>query len=149
VWADAVFFGSQGFGLINELERRGLDARTYDTYRVAVTPHRTTDRASATAEVVITTGIYIAEWRAKPGAVEVAYSDPRSEAERAEFETLRSESIAALEAAGMPEAAALVDINLFGVSLDPQLPPEIERKIVRMLVLGSAMAVFIAPTGTF
>ncbi len=72
VWADAYYFGSQGYGMINELERRGFDAGAYPTYRVPVTQQRIIPQGAATAEVVLATGINVAVWRAEPGVVEVA-----------------------------------------------------------------------------
>ncbi|MGB8859323.1 MAG: hypothetical protein WCC60_08705 [Ilumatobacteraceae bacterium] len=149
IWEDAYYFGSQGYGLISELERRGFTARAYDTFRVPVTPQRITDAAHATAEVALVTGIYIAEWRARPGVVEVVDFEPRTAAELDEFARLRQESVTALGAAGLDDVAALVDSNLMGARLDPRLPPGVESKLVRMLVLGEETAVFIAPPGSF
>ncbi|MEQ1702374.1 MAG: hypothetical protein ABMA25_19870 [Ilumatobacteraceae bacterium] len=149
VWADAYYFGSQGYGLISELERRGFDARAYDTYRVPVTPQRITDPSRATAEVVLVTGVNIELWRAKDGAEEVAFFEPRSADELAEFQRLRAEAIEQLQAAGMEDVAALVDTNLFGASIAPGLPAGVEPKLARMLVLGEETAVFVAPPGTF
>jgi hypothetical protein len=149
VWNDAYYFGSQGYGLINELERRGFDARAYETYRVPVTQHRITDPASATAEVVFATGINVAAWRDREGAVEVAFFEPRSADELAEFDRLHDEVIDELTSAGLDDVVEMVDSNLFGASLDPRVPAATEHKMARMLVLGQETAVFIAPAGTF
>ena len=149
IWEDAYYFGSQGYGLISELERRGFNARAYDTFRVPVTPQRMTDPANATADVALVTGMYIDEWRARPNVVEVAYFEPRSETELAEFAQLREESLAMLHDAGLDDVAALVDTNLMGARLDPRLPAAAEPMLVRMLVLGEATAIFIAPPGSF
>lgn len=149
VWNDAYYFGSQGYGLISELERRGFDARAYETYRVPVTPHRITDPASATAEVVFATGVNVAAWRDRDEAVEIAWFEPRSAEELAEYERLRGEVIAELEAEGLDDVVALVDTNLFGASLDARVPVATEQKMARMLVLGQETAVFLAPPGTF
>jgi hypothetical protein len=67
----------------------------------------------------------------------------------AEFTRLHDESVASLNAAGLGELAGMVDTNLFGASLDPRLPPGVEPKLARMLVLGEETAVFVAPPGTF
>ncbi len=149
VWADAYYFGSQGYGLISELERRGFTARAYETYHVPVTPQRITDPAHATAEVVLATGIDIAKWAAVAGAVEVADFEPRSAAELAEFDRLHDAAVSALADAGLDDVAAMVDSNLFGASVDPRLPAGVEAELARMLVLGEETAVFIAPPGTF
>jgi hypothetical protein len=149
IWEDAYYFGSQGYGLISELERRGFTARAYATFRVPVTPQRITDPAHATAEVALVTGVNIADWRAKPGVVEVADFEPRSTAELDEFSHLRDDAIRQLRAAGLDDVAALVDTNLMGARLDPRLPAEVEPMLVRMLILGEATAIFIAPPGSF
>jgi hypothetical protein len=148
VWADAYYFGSQGYGMINELERRGFHVGAYPTYHVPVTPQRIFPEASATADVVLATGVNVAAWQAKPGVVQVADVEPRDAAELAEFQQLRGESIAALQAADLPDIAELVDTNLFLARIDPRLPPGVEGKLSRMLALGEETAVFIAPAGT-
>ena len=149
VWADAYYFGSQGYGMINELERRGFDAGAYPTYRVPVTQQRIIPPGAATAEVVLATGVNVAVWRATPGVVEVADVEPRDAGELAEFERLRTEAIDALNGADLPDVAALVDTNLFLASTDPRLPAGVEGRLTRMLELGEETAVFIAPPGTF
>ena len=148
-WADAYYFGSQGYGLISELERRGFDARATPTFRVPVTPQRTIDPALATAEVVLATGVNVAKWRAVEGAVEVAFVEPRSERELVEFEALRAQVVDGLHAEGLDDLVDLVDTNLFGLSIDPALPADLEPAVARMLILGEESAVFIAPPGSF
>ena len=149
VWNDAYYFGSQGFGLISELERRGFDARAYETYRVPVTPHRIITPENATAEVVLATGINVAAWRERDGVEEIAFFEPRSADELEEFERLHDAVVAELRAAGLDDLVDMVDSNLFGASLDPRLPEATEQKMARMLVLGQETAVFLAPPGTF
>jgi hypothetical protein len=149
VWADAYYFGSQGYGMINELERRGFHAGAYPTYRVPVTQQRIITEGAATAEVVLATGINVTAWEAKPGVVEVAAVEPRDATELAEFERLRAEVIDALDAAGLFDVVELVDTNLFLASTDPRLPAGVEAKLTRMLALGEETAVFVAPPGSF
>jgi hypothetical protein len=149
VWSDAYYFGSQGYGLISELERRGFDAKAYETYRVPVTPQRITTPDAVDAEVALVTGVNIDRWRAIPGVEEVAFVEPRSPEELTEFDQLRDEVIAGLDAAGLGELVALIDTNLFGLSVHPDLPAELEPLVARMLVLGEETAVFVAPPGTF
>ncbi len=144
-WSDAYFFGSQGYGLVNDLERAGLHVGVDETFRVPVTPQRVLDRSVATAEVHLSTGTYIDEWRAKPDAVEVAYVDERTPDEVAEYAELRQSAIDGLEAAGLADVVDLVDTNLFGASLDPRLPRPVQTAMARMLIIGQPAAVFIAP----
>lgn len=148
-WADAAYFGSQGYGLVNELERRGIDARAFPPYRVPMTPQRTATAAELDAELVLVTGSKIERWRAVPGVVIVADVDLRTSDERAEFESLRLDAIAELEAAGLDAIVPLVDENLFGASIDPRTPLSVQHTLSRMLVLGQRTVVFLAPPGTF
>lgn len=143
-WSDAYFFGSQGYGLVNDLEREGLHVGVDETFRVPVTPQRVIDRSTATAEIHLSTGSYIDEWRSKTDAVEVAYVDSRTPEEVAEYDALREEAIAGLRSAGLDDIVELVDTNLFGASLDPRLPRAVQTAMARMLIIGQPAAVFIA-----
>ena len=149
VWADAYYFGSQGYGLVNELERLGLHAYGYPTYHVPMTPHRITTVDHATAEVVLATGVNVARWQAIAGVEQVADVDPRTPDELARFQQLHDDTTAGLAAAGLTDLVPMVDTNLFGASIDPRVPPEIEHMMAEMLVLGEETAVFIAAPGTF
>jgi len=149
VWADAYYFGSQGYGLVNELERLGLHAYGYPTYHVPMTPHRITTPDRATAEVVLATGVNVARWKGIAGVEQVADVEPRTPAELARFNQLHDDVTAGLTSAGLTDLVPMVDTNLFGASIDPRVPPEIEQMMAEMLVLGEETAVFIAPTGTF
>ena len=144
-WSDAYFFGSQGYGLVNDLERAGLHVGVDDTFRVPVTPQRVIDRANATAEIHLSTGSYIDEWRSKADVVEVAYVDSRTPAEVKEYDALHADVIAGLHDAGLDDVVDLVDTNLFGASLDPRLPRNVQTAMARMLIIGQPAAVFIAP----
>lgn len=147
---DAAFFGSQSYGLVSELERRGIDARATPTYRVPMTPQRTIDPndPAVTAEVVLVTGSYLDEWRSRPDVVEVASFEPRTDDEIALWFRLRAESAQRLEESGLADLVPMLDTNLFGASLDPRLPADVEVRLSEMLVLGLESAVFVAPPGT-
>lgn len=146
-WSDAFFFGSQGYGLVNELERAGLHVGVDPTFRVPVTPWRVVDRAGVAAEIHLSTGSYIDEWRARGDAVEVAYVDPRTPEEVAEFDSLHAQVVTGLQAAGLDDLVPEVDTNLFGASLDTRLPSAVQSAMARMLIIGEPIAVFIAPAG--
>lgn len=147
-WSDAAHFGSQGYGLVSELERAGFDVGALEPYRVPITDHRVVDPDDAAAMVTLANGPWIERWRRTPGAVEVAFVDPRSPAETEAFEQLRSGAINGLRDAGLDELVPLVDGNLFGASIDARLPPEVEDRLARMLDLGLPTAVFVSPPGT-
>lgn len=147
-WTDAYFFGSQGYGLVNELERAGYDAGVLDPWRVPVTPYRVMSPDDATVGVHLATGIRVEEWRARPDAVEVAVVEPRSPVELAEYDALRSTAIDELRSAGLDELVDLVDSNLFLVSNDPRVSRTAAEAMARMLILGQETAVFFVPPGT-
>jgi hypothetical protein len=147
-WTDAVYFGSQAYGLVSELERAGFDAGMTRTWQVPTTSHRVIEPADATAEVVLATGVFVERWRDVPDAVEVTYVEPRSSAERAEFSRLRSVVIDDLRAHGLDDVVPNVDANLFGASIDERISDQAERWLARMIVLGEPTAVFVVPPGT-
>ncbi len=149
VWDDSTHIGSQGYGLLSELERRGFDVGAAPLYRVPATPQRTLTDAEATARVVLVTGeAAIDAWRALPGAVEVARVDPRSAADDAELALLRTRVVDDLEAAGLAELVPHLDENLFTASIDVRVPFATQLRMAKMLQLGVPTAVFVAAPGT-
>ncbi len=146
-WSDAYFFGSQGYGLVNELQRAGFDAGVYEPWRVPVTPQRVIPIEETTAEVILATGGYVETWRADDRVTEVASYDPRTADERREFAKLRADVLDDLAATGLDDLAPLVDTNLFGASLDQRLSTVSQDAIARMLYLGRETSVFIGPPG--
>jgi hypothetical protein len=146
-WDDAYYFGSQGYGLVSELERAGFDAGLSKTFHVPITDHRVIETRDATATVHLATGRYVEAWRAVPDAVEVAYVEPRNAAERATFSRLRSDVIDDLRSDGLGDLVPMVDDNLFGLSIDERISDRAERWTARMLRLGEPTAVFVTPPG--
>ncbi len=146
-WEDVAHFGSQGYGLVSELERVGFDVGVYDTWRVPVTHHRVIPPEQATAEVILVTGSYVEQLRGDDRVVEVAAIDPRSVDERAEYDRLRTDLIADLRADGLDDLVPLVDSNLFGVRVDLRLSDDEVELANRLLHLGQETAVFIGAPG--
>jgi hypothetical protein len=144
-WSDAADIGSPGFGLLLELERRGLDVAADEYFRVQVTPHRAGPRDLADAQVHLATGSYIERWQAIPDAVQVATYDPRADADRAEFDEVRAALVARLADEGLGELVPLVDENLFGISVDTRLSAADHADLARLIEIGQPMAVFLAP----
>jgi hypothetical protein len=144
-WSDAFFFGSEAYGLVNELERAGIHVGVDHPFAVPVTFHRVIDRPQAQAEIHFASGQYIDQWLAMPGQVEVANIDPRTPAERAEFDRLRSAVIDGLTSLGLADLVKWVDINLFGAAVDGRVPLDLRLKMSRMLDIGEPIAVFIGP----
>jgi hypothetical protein len=144
-WSDAADIGSPGFGLLDELERRGLDVGADEYFRVQITGHRARQRADADAQIHLATGAYIDRWRAVPDAVEVAMYDPRTPAQRAEYVEVRERFIGRLATEGLDELVPLVDTNLFGISTDVRLSAADQVDLSTLIAIGQPMAVFIAP----
>ncbi|NNE12048.1 MAG: hypothetical protein HKN41_07350 [Ilumatobacter sp.] len=147
-WQDAVFIGAQGYGLVNELERRGFDVGVHTTWRVPVTHHRVLAPGSYDAEIHLVSGDYIDDWRSRPDHVEVATVDVRTDDERRRFDELEAQVDDRLRELGRPELIDVVDGNLFGASLDPDLPQDVIDDMAEMLLIGEPVSVFIAPAGS-
>jgi uncharacterized membrane protein len=138
--------GATGFGLLNELDRRGFDVGMIAALGPEATRYHVRDPADATGVVHLATGFAdIAAWRAKPGVREVARTDPRTPLEQAEFSRLRAEVIYDLNAAGLPELGRTVDVNLFRLGNNRRVPALTRLKLARMMTLGLKEAVFIGP----
>ena len=144
-WSDAADIGSPGFGLLDDLERRGLEVRA-DPYRhVPATDYRVAEPAEADAQIHLATGAYIERWRQVPFAVEVATYEPRDAVELARYHQTRRRLIDRLADEGLNEVIEQVDYNLFGGSLNPNLSDEDIADFTTLLDLGQPMSVFIAP----
>lgn len=144
-WSDAADIGSPGFGLLNELERRGLDVAADEFFAVQVTDHRVRPRAEADAQIHLATGRYVDTWRAVPDAVEIAEYDPRTPEQLAESTDVRARFTERLDAEGLGELIPLIDTNLFGMSVDTRLSAADHADLSRLIELGQPMVVFIAP----
>jgi hypothetical protein len=147
-WQDAAYIGSPGYGVLNELERRGFDVGVHDTWRVPAGAHRVLEPDAIDAEVHVVTGSYVDEWRQRDGYVEVAYVDERTPDQRARYAELEAQVIAELHAIGRDEVIADVRTNLFGAMLAPDLPGGLVATMAEMHSLFGPLAVFIAPAGS-
>jgi len=147
-WQDAAFIGAQGYGLVNELERRGIDVGVNPTWRVPVTPQRVKHQGEADAEIHLVSGVFIDEWRERPEFVEVIAVDPRTDEQRQRFEKLQAQVVDALTALGRDDLIEVVNTNLFGARIDPTIPEWIRRDLIEMLEIGQPVAIFITPAGT-
>jgi hypothetical protein len=147
-WNDALLIGSQGYGLVNELERDGYHVGVQEAYHVPVTPQRVFPEGTYDAEIQFVSGEFIEQARKRDGFVEVADADVRTDAERARFAELRDRVIGRLGEVGREDLIDEVDSNLFGASLDPDLPRDVVDDMSEMLLLGEPIAVFLAPPGS-
>ena len=147
-WQEAIVPGSQGYALMNELERRGYRVGVHPTWHVPATEHRVRRDGEYTAEVHLVSGAWIDDWRGRPDHVEVIEYDDRDADERARFEELEARVIARLTEIDRPELIDEFQRNIFGTSLRPELPTDIVDDLAEMLLLGEPVAVFIAPPGS-
>ena len=143
-----------GVRIGDELERRGFDAGAPNLWRVPITPQRVVDIEDADVVVQFATGAYLDEWRNEPRAIEVATYEPRSAAQLAEFEQLRTELLDGLaelpiDADRLDTLGNTVDFNLFSVQTDPEVPIELQRTVDRMSKLGQETAVFLVPPDVY
>jgi hypothetical protein len=142
---DAQAIGSAGFGLLNELDRRGFDARAEEAFRPGATRYHVIDARTPTLEVHLATGPDIVNWQRDSRYTQVAYSDPRTPAQRAQFDQLRAQVVGELRAGGLGNLVQQVDSNLFMLALAPGVPKVTQTSITRMLDLSMPMAVFVGP----
>jgi hypothetical protein len=144
-WQDALHIGSQGYGLMSELERAGFDTGLRPFWQVPATEHRTLEPEEATAQVVLVTGPALGEWRDRDDAVEVAHVDPRTPEDEVRFGELRAQVLTDLRAEGLDELLVDVDANLFGIAVHPEVPDVTRRLMDEMLHIGLPTSIFVAP----
>ncbi|HYI62624.1 MAG TPA: hypothetical protein VEW93_12565 [Acidimicrobiales bacterium] len=144
-WIDPVSIGSQGIGLVNELERAGFTVGVDEGFGAGAVRYRVLPEAEATAVVTLVVGPAIAEWQARPDADQVAYADERTPEERQEAEALSAEVDTELRAAGLPAVAEEWVGNLFTATLHAEVPEPTRDKMLRVLDIGAAVAVFVTP----
>lgn len=145
-WSDVADIGSPGFGLLDELERRGLDVAGDEFFHIPLTQYRWREPSADIAQIHLTTGVWVDTWADVPGAVLVASYEPRDAAELAEYAETRERVIARMQAEGRsPELIENVDCNLFLTSLSPDISSADLADIEVLLELGQRMAVYIAP----
>ncbi len=145
-WTDPVSIGAAGFGLVDALDRRGFDVGVGPEFASSMTRGRSFSRNEATGEIHLAIGPKaIAEWRAKPAAVELASERP-SRADRAEYQRLRARAIRELRAAGLPALIPVLDDSLFMASIQTRIPDDARATIEQMLDLRQPAAIFVEPT---
>jgi hypothetical protein len=111
-----------------------------------IIPDRKVTPEDATAVVHLAVGpANIALWRAKPDMHEVAYYDPRSPAQKAEYARLRAEAVQRFKEGGQATRAREVDNNLFVAIYQPDLPAGLKPVLEHMLALGQPSAIFVGP----
>lgn len=148
-WSDPVSLGGPGLSMVLELERAGYDVGALDVARLQVRDHRVVDPAEADAEIHVAFGVgAVDRARTHPGAREIAFVDPRTEAQRQDYTTLRARLIEGLRGAGLDELVPEVDQNLFAVSAHPELPPDLAAPVYIMGTMPQPLSVLVWEPGT-
>ena len=147
-WADPIYIGSQGYGMVVELERRGIDAAARPQEAVGVRDHRVIDPADADATIhVAVTDEAIDGARAEPGAELVAYVSPYGEAAQEEHEALRARTAAALEDEGYGDLAAEVadPAHQAMIPVDETMSSHLQSLVADLNSVYRPSAVFLLP----
>lgn len=140
-WSDPTHLGSQGWGLVLELERQGFDVVGPPPLATMLGRHRVADRDEVDGVLALAVGPAIDEWRADPAAVEVAHTD--HEAERREArQALIDEVTSGLRASGSDDLADAAVRQPAAARSDPQMPPEYAQALVDASEIGYPVAVF-------
>ncbi len=144
-WSETLRLAGEGWGLVNELERRGLHVGVPWQFGTVFTKHRVLDPKEATARIHLATGGWIDHARTIPGAIQIAYEDGRSTEARQEFERHRTGMVEALRRIGREDVAGQIDRQLDGIMV-PGLHPIYAFIAKRMAEIGVPAAVFVIPT---
>ncbi len=140
-WSEGLDLPS-AVGLVNELERAGLEVGVAEILSHSMTPRRTFHPATATTRVHLATGPSVAKLRRTPGAKEVAYSDPRSPDAQREYEHLRKAVLGHFRKRGRPDLATAADRDPLKVT-EAVTDVFIGLGLARMVAIGRPAAVFL------
>lgn len=146
-WRDPVGFGAAGYGLLNELDRRGYDVTTDQSSVAQVARHRVAPSADADVVIHLVVGGAIERWREAPGVREVVAIDHRSAEERARYDRLESEVAVELGRRGLFEYVEAFEVALIIGVIDERVPDEVSRRVGEMLEIGQPAAFFVGPPG--
>jgi hypothetical protein len=148
-WQEAVVNGSQGYAVLNELERHGFEVGVHPTWRVPATSHRVFPLGSYDREVHVVSGGWIDRWPGiHPESERLLVHDHRDGDERQRFDQLEARVAARLAELGRTDLLDTFEISMFAASLDPTLPADVVADLSEMLLLGEPLAIFLAPPGS-
>jgi hypothetical protein len=142
-WEDVIYGGGQGVGLVVEMERYGLSVSVTENYAPIIGMHRYKP-GKASARIHFANWGWVMERRKQPGAVPLAYVDPRTPAQRAEFDGLYASLTTALRKAGRPDLADYTTRDL-GATNIPQVSVWERLAVSRLAEIGMPAAVFLLP----
>ena len=151
VWHDPIAIGSQGIGLVNELEREGFDVGVSESHRVGGTRHRALDPSDADAVLVIAVGPAIDAWEERGDAAgnRLVLVDSRTDAERRAEEDLAARIDAALDAGGFTDQRDAWRDQVFTAALDAELPEAVREDLLAYVDFHAPIAVFAVPPDVY
>jgi hypothetical protein len=144
-WTDGADLGAAGWGLLDELERRGYDVGVVEHHGVGAKSHRVLFPGQETAEIHVSVGPDIPLWAENPDVVPIAQFDLRTPAERREYDRLHQDLADELVATDRAELVPKIDDVLFSFYFDTQLSAETRDKVQRMVAIGQPVGVFALP----
>jgi hypothetical protein len=136
----------QGYGLVNELDRRGIPVGVEEEKRLRASPYLTMERKDAGAVVQLATGRAVDEWEAKPEARLIAEFDPRTAEQRFRQERLRDELHEELRDLGRPELVELIEGAFIGyvfVLRDDPVMAHVVELMKEIVALGTPSSIFL------
>jgi hypothetical protein len=146
-WYDPVTLGGVGFGVLLELEKRGVKVGVDAVNSAGALPHRVLPESSANAALWVVHGdVAIESMLGREDAVELGYFDPRSADEVAESARLRAELVSLLRQSGLD--CSLLDRQYGLAQLVLGLiavPDSVVSRAKRYDDLGQPAAVFETP----
>jgi hypothetical protein len=149
-WHDPAALGGTAFGLVLEMEKRGVELGVDPWGGAAARPYRvlTEDHADSVLWLIVGPE-NIAKFSGRPDAIPIASFDPRSPAEREESDRLRVEIERAMNEVGHPEWITLLD-SQYGhmqILLFTPISDELFEMVARYSEIRLPGAVFAVPIG--
>jgi hypothetical protein len=148
-WHDPMSLGGVGYGVLLELERRGYTVGVDPWGSAAALPHRVMPEETASAVLWVVTGAKpIADFQARPDAVELGWFDQRTPEEQQRSAQLRARLEARLAEVGRPELIATIDTQ-YGIAPlvigDVGVPQDVKDLAGAYDDLREPIAVFVVP----
>lgn len=130
---DPVALGSAAFGIVLGMEREGFDVGIDEAGRAGALPFRVVPREEADAVLLLTVGdLAIETMRERTDAVELAYTDPRSDEEQARSDELRQELERRMCEEGLADLIPVLDVQYGHAALSFRgLLPDADEQLLR------------------
>jgi hypothetical protein len=144
-WTDGINLGATGYGLVDELERRGYDVGAAWPYGPGAVEHRVLDPDDATGEIHISFGPDIDRWDEMPGFERLVWIDLRTEQQLAEYAEARTTAIQGLQEAGLDRLVPLVDTAPFQLYFNEDLPRDLIDVVKVINDTGQPAALYVGP----